>query len=291
MRMRTSLLWLLCVSLGITSCGGGAGAKKHGVISMAPHITEVVYALGQGHQLIACGKFDDYPPEVLSLPKVGGYTDPDFEKIAALNPALILLPGAHPKMTEFANAAGIAVVNIHMDSLETIRAGIFALGQIFRCPERAEALVNQLNADLEAVRQRVEGRETPKVLLITSRERHDLNNLPTVGKSSFLSELVTVAGGRNVFEDQDQPYFEASKETVVMRAPDVIFEFHCGVSLTEAQRQAFYDDWKELSVLPAVQQARIFFITDSHGMRPGPRVAEIARKMGEYLHPEAFITP
>lgn len=280
---------LLAAALALLAgCSGGTRplpAVPAGVVSLAPHLTETIYALGQGAQVIAVGDFDDWPPEVLAKPKAGGYLDPNLEKITLLNPALLIVPGQHPKVSEFAKLHGLRVLNVHMDSFKTIDDGIATIGDALGAQAAAQALVARLEGQREAVRAAVAGLPRPKVLIITQRASHDLNTLYSAGGGSFVSEITALAGGENIFADVSQSYFEASKENVVARAPEVILEFHCGEALDETAQAAYRADWQALSGLPAVQQGRIHLVLEAHGLRPGPRIVEIAQLLAMALHP------
>lgn len=274
--------------LGLAGCAPAPAppaALPKGIISLAPNLTETIYALGSGDQVIAVGNFDDWPPEIAGKPRAGGYLDPDLEKITRLNPALLVVPGQHPKVSEFAKLRGLTLLNVHMDNIATIDAGIRTIGEALGASERAEAIIATLAAERGAVRDAVAAFPRPKVLIVTQRQAHDLNTLYSSGVTSFVSEMVALAGGDNIYADSDQPYFEASKETVVVRAPDVILEFHCGEKLDDAAQAAYIADWQALSGLPAVQQGRIHLVLEPHGLRPGPRVVEIARLIARMLHP------
>ena len=256
---------------------------------MAPHLTETVFALGQGKRVIAVGSFDDYPPEIASLPKVGGYIDPNLEKIAMLLPELIIVPGRDQKVTDFATAKRLPVLNVNMDSLATIDAGIAQIGTALGCEPDADALRARIKRELETVRAAVKEFPRPKVLIITMRQDHNLNSLYTANRATFVSEIVDCAGGDNIYADASGTYIEASKETVVVRAPDVVIEFHAGENL-DAQEQAKYiADWQQLAALPAVQNGRVYLILEPCACRPGPRVGEVARIVALLLHPEAKI--
>lgn len=263
-------------------------APPERVVSFAPNITETVFALGQGHRLVGVSSFCDYPPEVRALRQVGGHMNPDLEAVAVLKPDLILLQGRHEKVAQFAAHNNVPVAHVDMDSLDTVDQGIQTIGDALGCPERAEALRARIRGELEAVRNATAGRPRPRVLIITTRQSHDLNNLYTVGGRSFVSELVEIAGGDNIYRDAAQPYIEASKETVVMRAPEVILEFHAGEELSQDEIRRYQDDWRQLASLPAVQNGRIHLIFESHALRPGPRMPEIARLIAAILHPDAL---
>jgi len=291
--VHTAALGVLCCSC--FSCTGppAAGkpaASREGIVTLAPHLTEAVFAMGQGERVVAVGSFCDYPPEIASLPKVGGYLDPDLEQITLLAPALLVVPGKHQQISEYARLRGMAVVHVHMDSLATIDAGVAKLGEVLGCPEAAAALQARIRQELAAVRETVEDRPRPKVLIITGRTGHTLSSLFTVNGASFVSEVVAAAGGDNIYHDEKETYFEASKETTVLAAPDVVLEFHAGESLSDADRAAYVADWEQLPSLPAVKNGRVYLILASHALRPGPRVAEIARLIAQMLHPELDIS-
>ncbi len=284
-----ALVSMLCVVTGCTPAGESNSPTRHGVISMSPNITETLFALGQGDRIIAVTAYCDYPPEVESLPDVGGYIDPNLEKITMLDPELLILPGKHEKVAALAKQNGFPVLHAHMDSLATIHDGITRIGEAMECPDEATALWNQIQSELDAIRAAVEGQPRPKVLLINTRSNHDLNNLFTVGSKSFLSEMLDVAGGDNLFGDEAVDYFEASKESVVVRAPDIIIECHAGEGLSEEELQRYRDDWNALPSLPAVESGRIYLFEESYALRPGPRIALIAAQFARWLHPNIEI--
>ena len=270
------------------ACGCGAShdaaVPRKGIITLAPHLTETVFALGQGSRVIAVGSFCDYPPEIASLPRVGGYLDPNFEKITALHPELLIVPGKHQVVTDYAVMKRLPVLNVNMDSMAGIDSGIETIGKALGCEQEATAVRQRIQSELAAVRTAVQGLPRPKVLIITTRPSHDLNNLYTANRASFVSELVECAGGENVYADAGSTYLEASKETVVVRAPEVVLEFHAGEKLAPDEQAKFVADWRQLPSLPAVQHERVCLVLESHAMRPGPRVGEIARIVAKLIH-------
>lgn len=215
--------------------------------------------------------------------------NPALEVVASLQPSIIIHQGNPQKLLDFAQVQGIPAVGVNMDSIATVKEGIRVIGKALECPNAADALRFNIQTELDAVFASVKDRPRPKVLIITGRDSHSLNSLFTVGRDSFVSELVGVAGGDNIFLDSDQAYFEASKETVVVREPEVILEFHAGQKLTEAEREQYKADWKELPSLPAVENGRIYLITESYTLRPGPRIGKTARLLARCLHPEAGV--
>lgn len=286
----TAVSWLC--GLLLSACGEeGATARRGGVVSLAPNLTETVCALGKQEMLTGISDYDDYPPAVLGLPRMGGYLDPNFEKLTLLRPELLLLPGRHPKVTEFAAQNNIPVLNIDMDSMASILEGIVTLGDALDVKAEAHVLKEQIEGDMQKLRQRTANLPHPKVLIITTRQPREMNTLYTAGADSFVSEVVTLAGGNGIYANASQRYLEASKETVVMEAPEVILEFHCGEELTLAQQDALIEDWNALPSLPAVRDRRIFIITESYALRPGPRIIEVAQLIAGLLHPDQLPPP
>lgn len=276
----------LAIIIGLASgCGQADGLSRGGIVSLAPHLTETVFAVQQGNRVVAVGDFCDFPADVQGLPRIGGYLDPDLEQLAMLAPDLILLPGQHQKVSEFARIYGLEVVNVHMDSLQGIEEGILEIGAALNAAPAAAAVLEEFHAEKAALRAGLEDVERPKVLIITSRASQDMSMLNTVGQQSFISEIVELAGGTNIYNDVDRAYFEASKEDIVLRAPEVIIEFRPGEHMSGQQRQQLFNDWRRFESLPAVERAAVHFIFESHALRPGPRIVEIARHIAGLLHP------
>lgn len=287
-RLRTGWLHACLVFFLATSfsaCGVSGGGK--GIVSLAPNLTETIFALGEGNRVVGVSEFDDYPPEVATLPKMGGYLDPDLEQLTLLSPALIIVPGRHEQVTAFGEMNQIPVLNVHMDNMETIYAGFDSIGAALGVPMRATVLRAKVDAEFTALRDALKDLPRKKVLIVLGRERGDLTNLQTVGGTSFISEIVDAAGGDNIYKSATQPYLEASKETILLEAPDAIIEIHAGKNLTKNQSQALYNDWRFLDTVPAVKNGAIYFITESHAMRPGPRIADVAKIIARKLYFEA----
>jgi iron complex transport system substrate-binding protein len=276
---------MVCV-LGACSNSSVAPAAKSGIVTIAPNLTETVFALGAGDQVIGVGNFCDYPPEIADLPRVGGYIDPNLERLTLLNPAMIIVPGKHPEVAKFGAARGMQVLHVHMDDLATIESGIRTIGAAVQRVAAAEALIARLAAALDAVQGAVAERPRPKVFVLVTRNEHNFNNLFTVGGPSFMSEMVAIAGGENIFAEEKSAYFEASKESLVMRAPEVILEFHAGDALSAAKQAAYKADWAAFPSVPAVRTGRVHIITEPYSLRPGPRVDLIARQLAGLLHPD-----
>jgi len=263
---------------------GGPIPKR--IISIGPNITETVFALGQGDRLVGVTDFCVYPAEARVLPRVGGFFNPNLEKITALRPDLIVLQGKHDKVDGFCRAKKIAALHVAMDSLATIYGGIAALGDALGTSKRARELNNAIRHQLEAVRQAVSRFPRKRVFISLGRAMGSMANLYTVGGPSFLSEAVQMAGGDNIFVDVNQPYPEASKESLIKRAPEVILEMRPGESFTDAQQKQIVADWDIFPNIPAVADHRVHVVTEDFVLVPGPRIGKAARVLARTLHGE-----
>jgi len=122
------------------------------------------------------------------------------------------------------------------------------------------------------------------VLLVVSREADSLRNIHTVGPGSFLSDVLELAGGRNIFADVRSSYAAVSQEAILARQPEVIIELHGEGMLGSAARERILAVWRSMPGLPAVRNGRIHAIGSTYAMVPGPRVGELARRLASILH-------
>jgi len=270
-----------------TGEAGPAAAAPQRIVALAPNLTESLFALGVGDRVVGVGDFCVYPREALSRPRVGGEFNPNFERLLELRPDLLVVQGVAEKVEEFGQRHGIPVLHVNMDDLETIYSGLARLGEAIGTAAEAERVVAKLKLDLAAVAYRVAGRPRPKVLLCMGHQAGSLQGLSTVTGRSFLSELLGIAGGENVFADLELPYPSFSKEALLRRRADVMIELRPGETLSEAERRRLVEDWSALSSLPAVRERRVYFLTDDYLLLAGPRVARTAERFAEVLHPRS----
>lgn len=270
--------------------GGPAAAPSAGppqrIVAMAPSTTEIVFALGAGHRVVGVSRFCTHPPAVAGVPTIGGQHDPDLEQIVALRPDLVVLRGAGAALRQVCREHGIRIYEDPSQTLADVHQAIGELGALLGRGDEAEALNARLHRDLDAVAARVAGRPRPRVLL-TMRGPERLMNIHTVGGTPFLSELIQIAGGRNVFADLNVDYGEVSVEEILARSPEVIVEAMPGLDLDDEQRAAVAGQWQALGPLPAVEQGRVHVLTADHLLLPSPRVTHTARLLAALFHPGA----
>jgi iron complex transport system substrate-binding protein len=265
-----------------------AQAPARRIVSLVPAVTEMLFAIGAGPQVIAVSSYDDFPPAVKSLPRVGALLDPDVERILVLRPDLVVSYGTQTDLHSQLERAGIGVFSYRHGGLAGMFETLTTLG--IRSGRRAEAeqLGRDLRGHLDSVRARVKGRQRPRTLLVFERDPMTLRGLYVSGGRGFLHEMLDIAGGENVFADVAREAVQPSHETLLARAPDVIVEVRGTAMLAAPGAPDERKAWTALASIPAVRAGRIHLIGGDHMVVPGPRVAQGTEALARALHPEAF---
>ena len=257
------------------------------IISLIPAVSEMLFSLGAGPQVVAVSSFDDYPPEVLKLPRVGALIDPDLERILSLRPDLVIVYESQVDLRRQLERASIPMFVYKHAGLADVTTTIRQLGTRIGRDEDAAVLVRRIDEKLAEVRTRVAGRPRPRTLLVFGRDALTLRGIYASGGFGFLHDMLGAAGGDNVFADVKQQSVQATSELILARRPDVILELRAGDMTLELQRKEVAV-WQTLPSVPAVRTGRISIITDPRTVVPGPRVAEGTELIARALHPEAF---
>jgi iron complex transport system substrate-binding protein len=284
-RLRLFLCILVTpILLGIAT----AQAQGARIVSLVPAITEMLFALGAGPQVVAVSSFDDYPPQVKALPRVGALLDPDVEGILALRPDLVIVYGSQTDLQAQLDRTRIATFNYRHAGMEGIFLSLRSIGAATGRQAEAERLARQIRTDLDAIRTRVRGRTRPRTLLVFERDPMSLRGLFVSGGRGFLHEMLEIAGGTNVFADIAREAVQPSHETLLARAPEVIIEVRATGLIPETDASGDRKAWTALGSVPAVRNGRIHFLSGDHMLVPGPRVARGTEAFARALHPEAF---
>jgi iron complex transport system substrate-binding protein len=257
------------------------------IVSLVPAVTEMLFAIGAGPQVVGVSSYDEFPPEVKSLPRVGALLDPDVERVLALRPDLVVSYGSQTDLHGQLARAQIPVFSYRHAGIDGIFQTIGALGTATGHQTDADRLERTLRAELDAIRARVKGRTRPRTLLVFERDPATLRGLYVSGGRGFLHDMLNIAGGDNVFADVQREAVQPSHETLLTRSPDVIIE----VSATGLITGSTSDDrkvWAQLGSIPAVRSGRIFSLSGQHLVVPGPRVVQGTEALARALHPEAF---
>ena len=241
------------------------------IVSLAPSVTETLFALGAEGRVIAVTSYCDYPPAAANKEKIGDTQRPNIERIVALRPDLVIASTASQleSFVRALEAAGIPVYVSNPRNLAETLASIRAIGNLIGANDQALVLEGQLRSRIEQVRSRVASKPRPAVFLMLGAEP-----LLTAGGNSFLTDLLSQAGGRSISEDEKSDYPQYSLETVIARQPEVIFLQAGDERLPNRLEQT-----------PAARQGRVYHIDDDLLLRPGPRIVEALETLAEKIHP------
>ena len=275
----------LVACLVLASSFGAAQSRPQRIISLVPALTEMLYAVGAGPQVVAVSSYDEYPPEVKALPKVGALLDPDTERIISLKPDLVITYGSQVDLQAQMKRAAIATFDYRHAGLAHILVTMKELGGRTGHGAEADKAVAAIEARLAAVRARVAGKRRPKTLLVFSREPKTLRNMYVSGGRGFLHDMLEIAGGDDVFNDIDKESVQVSTETILARAPEVILELRPEEIPAGQPMQDELASWSRLASVPAVRNKQVLFISGHAITVPGPRVAESVERMAKALHP------
>ena len=253
------------------------------IVSLVPSVTESLFAIGAGPQVVAVSSFDREPPQVLRLPKVGALVDPDVERIISLEPDLVIVYGSQTDLRAQLERARIATWPYTHAGLADVLKTIEALGQTTGHATEAARVTAAIERQLAGVRARAAGRARPGVLLVFGREPGTLRNIYASGGTGFLHDLVELAGGRNVFADVARESVQASTEVILARRPEIVIELQPEATGAAAAREAVAA-WSALPSVPAVRAGRIHVLTGSDLVVPGPRVGRAAERLAAAIH-------
>jgi iron complex transport system substrate-binding protein len=253
------------------------------IVSLSPATTEMIYAMGAGNRLVAVGSYDRFPPETSRLPRVGALLDPDTERILALRPDLVIVYDTQTELKQRLERASVPYYSYEHRAMPDIMTTIRTLGSRIGFGLQADALASKMDQELNQVRRSVAGRKRPRTMLVFGREPSSLQNVFASGGYGFLSDLLDIAGGDNVFGDVKQQSVQASTEMILARRPDVIIELHYGESAATAGGPRSLDAWKALGSVPAVRTGRIVMLVGDEFVVPGPRIVQAAQKLARAL--------
>ncbi len=262
-----------------------ADRTPHRIVCFIPAVTQMLFAIGAGPQVVAVGTFDREPPAVLKLPRVGGLLDPDTERILAMRPDLVVVYDGQRELQERLARAHIPMFVYKHGDVAGVMATMRKIGAVVGHAREADREASRLDERLRAIAGRVGGRSRPLTMLVFGREPHTLNNIFASGGYGFLHDILRIAGGRDLFADVRRESVQPSLEDILARHPEVIVELRYGDSAGTGDDLS---PWQRLSSLPAVRNGRVYLLQGDEFVEAGPRIADAAEKLSRVIQPEAW---
>jgi iron complex transport system substrate-binding protein len=256
------------------------------IISLVPAATEMLFAIGAGPHVIAVSTFDHYPAAVETLPRVGSLLDPDIERIISMRPDLVVVFEGQVELREKLGQAGIPLFTYPRPTVANILESLRSLGRRAGFAEQADREASRSERQLDAIHERVKPLPAPRTMLVIGREPGTLRNIFVSGGYGFLSDLLAIAGGANVFGTVQRENLQVTTETILAAQPEAIVEVVAAQPWTASEIEREKHVWDSLSSLPAVRNHRVYLLIGDEFVTPGPRIADAARKLAVPLHRE-----
>jgi iron complex transport system substrate-binding protein len=250
------------------------------IVTLAPSLTEILYFLGLGNRVVGVTKFSYFPPEAAHKPRVGSYIDLNVEKIISLSPDLVIgtADGNQPGVVGLLEQAGIAVFIVNPRNIRQTIDTVDTVGRLCGVPKKANALSTQLSQRVDHIIDKTKSRRKPLVFL-----QINVRPIMAINKNTFLHDLIQLAGGRNMTEDEPITYPRISLEEVIRKKPEVII-------ISSMERGGRFEaarlEWMEWTSIPAVKNGRVHLIDSDLIDRPSPRIIEGLEVMARFIHPE-----
>lgn len=294
-KWRWLLLGIVCwTAIGFAAFGPREGrdgsevavpARIERIVSMAPSLTEILFALGLDEEIVGVTLFSDYPPAAAKKAKVGSFWQPNIEAVVAARPDLIMTLGfgLHKNLVERLKRIGYNALAVNIETVSDLFTVIGEIGIVTGKQRQADELSGSIEDKLNALSSLVGDLPKVKVLWVVQRVP-----LRVAGRDTFINEMIELAGGENAIGRTMHKYPPIGAEQVVACGADVIIEPAMGRDDLDAQRDEALKHWGKFRNLPAVTNGRIYVIRGDTVSRLGPRLYEGTETIARCLRPHLF---
>ncbi|NLH40916.1 MAG: ABC transporter substrate-binding protein [Planctomycetes bacterium] len=255
------------------------------IVSMAPNLTEILFALGLESRVVGVTQDSDYPPAAKDKPRVGTFWQPDIESIIATRPDLVVTQTfeQHRDLVRRLQSMGYESLMVDVDTVAGLFDGIVTIGRATGAAVQARTLCQTMRAEVDRLAAATAGQRRVKVLWVVQREP-----LRVAGRATFVNEMIELAGGENAIGPTLHVYPAIGAEQVIAAAPEVLIEPAMLPEMIDEQRIQAMSYWSRFANVPAVQAGRIHVIDGDIVSRLGPRLPAAIRTIAQCLRPDLF---
>lgn len=260
------------------------------IVSLAPSVTEVLYALELEENLYGVTRYCRYPPEAMKKLNVGGFLDPNNEIILGLKPSLVVTLREQEVERRFLDRLGVTTREVDHKSIEGVLNSITVLGDLCGASARGSALRGELEARVETIRRARASLPRERVLVAIGGNAQDgvLSNLFVSGKDGYYDQMLSIVGGENVYQGVTASLPSVSKEGLIALNPEVIIQIGSENDGVRIAPEAILKAWRGLEMIKAVKTGRIHVLTQDFASIPGPRFIALVEEFAKIVHPEAL---
>lgn len=255
------------------------------IVSMAPNITEILFALGLKNQIVGVTNYCNYPAEAANIERIGGFINPSLEKIIFLKPDIILCTadGNRKETVRQLENIGLPVFVVNPVDIDKLFNAILRISEITGRKEEGIILVTQLRDQQQQISAMTKSLSKPRVFFQVGIEP-----IITVGGETFITKLIDAAGGINIYGHESSRYPRCSIEDIISKNPDIIIISSAGKMADYRHAKKYWQQWSNLQ---AVQDNRIYRIDPDIINRPSPRIMDALEELTKILHPEVRWSP
>lgn len=272
-----------------------APARASRIVSLAPSVTETLFAVGLGDRVVGVTRYCAYPPQVASLPKVGGYHDPNFEAIVRLRPDLVVMLVEHRWLLPALGKLGLTSLVVNHQTIDGVLESLPLLGEASGPVELEEALRirDAMVGRLGRVRDKTAGLARPRVMFSIDRVlgTGGLESVYIAGPDGFFETMIELAGGQNAFQGKGVRFPVVSSEGILRMDPEVIIDMVAGMTHARPDEKTLKADWQQVAQVDAVRNGRVYVVEEPYAFVPGPRVVLLVERLARLIHPEVDWQP
>lgn len=265
------------------------GKTYERIVSLAPSITETLYALGLGDNIVGVTGYCDYPPEALAKDKIGDYLKPNYEAVVMLQPDLVIALAENARVQRNLSGLGLTVLAVDHKTLSGILESISTIGELCRRQDRAWEVRSDMEKRIKRVGAMAVGLlNKPRVMISIGRTfgGSALTKVCIAGQDGFYNEMLKLAGAVNVYQDTMIKFPDIAAEGVLALDPDVIIDLDPHAHNDPARQESILKEWQTMRNVRAVRNGRVHVLTGIYLMRPGPRFVRILEDIAQAIHGE-----
>ena len=257
------------------------------IVSMAPSITETLFALGLGRRVVGVTRYCNYPPEAKTRTKVGGYHNPNFEAIVSLRADLVLILEGHRQSQPAFDRLGLRTLAVRHTNVAGILDSITQIGRACGAGAKARQIVTDIRARIARIRQKTSALPRLRVMFAIERTvgSGKLADVYVAGTGGFFDEILALAGGENACPESSVRFPVVSAEGIMSIDPDVIIDMTSGLSAGQVDKQTLLADWQQVAQVEAVRNGRVYALDQDYAFVPGPRFILLVEELARLLHP------
>jgi len=241
-----------------------------------------------GSKLVGVTQFCNYPPEAKEITNVGGYFDPNYEAIIALQPDLVIILPEHESVKQYLSELGINYLVVNNKTIADILSTIETIGKVCGAEIKAGQLLRDINSRIENIKEKTKDLEHPRVLISVGRTigEETLKEVYIVGQNTYYNELITFAGGINAFKNKKIEYPMLSAEGIILINPEIIIDLIADLESSGLTESKVKKEWESVGSVEAIKNNRLYVFTKDYIVIPGPRFILLLEDLARVIHPE-----